>query len=95
MPGDRPHRSPTTPLLTCLPAQDQFLLRPQLLTPISVLPSCCLALTVMRKNGRSVKPFAHSSDSERSLLRMSPYCLCLHMCMWQCCESGTNDASVF
>jgi hypothetical protein len=35
MPGDRPHRYPNAPILTCLPAADHFLLRPQLLTRAS------------------------------------------------------------
>ena len=36
MPTDRLHRSPTTPVLTCLPAPRPFLLRPQRLTRTSV-----------------------------------------------------------
>jgi hypothetical protein len=32
MPTDRPHLSPTTPVLMDLPALSYFLLRPQLLT---------------------------------------------------------------
>jgi hypothetical protein len=32
MPSDCPQLSPTAPALTYLPAQDHFLLRPQLLT---------------------------------------------------------------
>jgi hypothetical protein len=44
----------------CLPRPTHFLLRPHLLTPISVLPPCCLALPVVCNNARSVKTFAHS-----------------------------------
>jgi hypothetical protein len=35
---DRPHLSATAPVLTYLPALSYFLLRLQLLTPLSVLP---------------------------------------------------------
>jgi hypothetical protein len=38
MPGDRPHRDPTAPVLTCLPTPSCFLLRPQRLTRTSVFP---------------------------------------------------------
>jgi hypothetical protein len=36
MPGDRPHRYPAAPVLTCLPTPSCFLLRPQCLTRTSV-----------------------------------------------------------
>jgi hypothetical protein len=38
MPGDCSYPSPTTPVLTDLPALGYFLLRPQLLTRTRVLP---------------------------------------------------------
>jgi hypothetical protein len=38
MPTDCPHLSPTTPVLTCLPAPGHFRLRPQLLTRLSACP---------------------------------------------------------
>jgi hypothetical protein len=44
MPGDRRHRYPAAPFLTCLPAQDYFLLRPQLLIRVQALPKGALTM---------------------------------------------------
>jgi hypothetical protein len=80
MPADHPHRSPTTLLLTCLPAQDQFLLRPQRLTRVSALearrfrrstwPKGWRASFVMRSACRHLKP-ATRPKRLTHLLRMA------------------------
>ncbi len=42
MPGDCSHLSRIVPILMCLPALGYLLLRPQLLTGLSALPTCCI-----------------------------------------------------